>query len=123
MLIQGLEGNGDETDESSQLVDAPPVLNSMETENVVVKLEEIDNWADNLDEGTENSSSDDPAVSDLEVPNDEVQVKLEEVDWDEIHQLQTTEGTDDTPISDSELQNVQVKMEEVNDWEGYQEYS
>ena len=118
-----MDGNGDDSDESSQSVDDPPVLNSMETENVVVKLEEVDNWEENLNEGTENSSSDDPAVSDLEVPNDEVQVKLEEVDWDEIHQQQTTEGTDDTPISDSELQNVQVEMEEVNDWEGYQEYS
>ena len=95
----------------------------METENVVVKLEEVDNWEENLNEGTESPSCDDPGVSDLEVPNDEVQVKLEEVDWDEIHQQQTTEGTDDTPTSDSELQNVQVKMEEVNDWEGYQEYS
>ena len=93
----------------------------METENVVVKLEEVENWEENLDEGT--GGPDPPPASDFEVPNDEVQVKLEEVDWDEIHQQQTTEGTDDTPISDSELQNVQVKMEEVNDWEGYQEYS
>ena len=116
-----MEGNGDETDESSQLVDDPPVSDSMEEENVVVKLEEVENWEENLNEGTE--SPDPPPVSDLEVPNDEVQVKLEEVDWDEIHQQQTTEGTDDTPISDFELQNVQVKMEEVNDWEGYQEYS
>ena len=118
-----MDGNGDDSDESSQSVDDPPVLNSMETENVVVKLEEVDNWEENLNEGTENPSAYDPPFSDLEVPNDEVQVKLEEVDWDEIHQQQTTEGTDDTPISDSELQNVQVKMEEVNDWEGYQEYS
>ena len=120
-----MEGNGDETDENSHSVDDPPsaVSDSIDTEIIVVKLEEVKNWEEDLDEGTENSSSDDPAVSDLEVPNDEVQVKLEEVDWDEIHQQQTTEGTDDTPISDSELQNVQVKMEEVNDWEGYQEYS
>ena len=116
-----MEENGDESDENSHSVDDPPVPYSMETENVVVKLEEVKNWEENLDEGTE--SPDPPPVSDLEVPNDEVQVKLEEVDWDEIHQQQTTEGTDDTPISDSELQNVQVKMEEVNDWEGYQEYS
>ena len=115
-----MEGNGDESDENSHSVDDPPVPYSMETENVVVKLEEVDNWEGNLNEGTE--GPDPPPASDLEVPNDEVQVKLEEVDWDEIHQQQTTEGTDDTPISDSELQNVQVKMEEVNDWEGYQEY-
>ena len=96
----------------------------MEEENIVVKLEEVYDWGYNLDEGTESLSTDPPTSAfDLEVPNDEVQVKLEEVDWDEIHQQQTTEGTDDTPISDFELQNVQVKMEEVNDWEGYQEYS
>jgi hypothetical protein len=74
---------------------------------------EVENWEENLNEGTANSSSDDPTVSDLEVPNDEVQIKLEEVDWDEIHQQQTAEVTDDSPISDSELQNVQVKVEAV----------
>ena len=93
----------------------------METENVVVKLEEVDNWEENLNEGTENPSAYDPPVSDLEVPNDEVQVKLEEVDWDEIHHQQTAEVANDSPISDSELQNVQVKVEEIGDWDDEQE--
>ena len=91
----------------------------METENVVVKLEEVENWEENLDEGT--GGPDPPPASDLEVPNDEVQVKLEEVDWDEIHHQQTAEVADDSPISDSELQNVQVKVEEIGDWDDEQE--
>ena len=98
----------------------------MEEENFVVKLEEVDNWEGThelTNEGTESPSTDLPLpVSDLEVPNDEVQVKLEEVDWVGIHHQQMTEGTDDSSISDSEFKNVQVKMEEVNDWEGYQGY-
>ena len=100
-----MEGNGDETDENSQSVDDPPstVSDSIDTENIVVKLEEVDKWKENLNEGTEDPSNDEPPFTDLAVPDDEVLVKLEEVDWDEIHHQQTTEGTDDSPISDSEF--------------------
>ena len=46
-------------------------------------------------------------------------VKLEEINWDEYHLQSTAESpsiADDAPF-DAEIQNNEVKLEEVGDWD------
>ena len=77
---------------------------------------------DETDEESSPSNENGLPASDLEGVQNDVVVKLEEItDGDENH-LQNPSTDDPSNTSSSDVQNVEVKMEQIDNWEYNEDY-